>query len=34
MGDNLEVVWAEFSALSSAVILGNTINAQPASGYF
>ncbi len=28
MGENLKVVWAEFSSLSLAVLLDNTLNAQ------
>ena len=32
--DNLEVVWAEFSTLSLAVILDSTINVQRANGHF
>jgi hypothetical protein len=34
MGDNIEVVWDEFSNLSWAVLLENAINAQNESGHF
>jgi hypothetical protein len=34
MGENLEVVLAEFSTLSWAVLLGDTINALNANGRF
>ncbi len=33
MGENLEVVWAEFSTLSLAVLLDNTKNGQLANGH-
>jgi hypothetical protein len=32
MEENLEVVWAEFSTLSWAVLLDNTKNAEHANG--
>ncbi len=33
-GDNLKVVWAEFSTLSQAVLLCNKVSAQHAHGHF
>ncbi len=33
MGENLEVVWAKFSTLSQAVLLGNSKNAQHANDH-
>jgi len=32
--ENLEVVWVEFSTLSEAVLLYNTINPQHTNGQF
>ncbi len=34
MGGNLKIVWAEFSALSRAVLLNNKYNARHANGHF
>ncbi len=34
MGENLEVVWTEFSTLSQSVFSDNTKFAQPANGHF
>ncbi len=34
MGDNLEVVLAEFSTLSWTVLLNNTMNVQQANAHF